>query len=90
MSFSQLNVLEVWIDVDIVSIVKKFNVTARGHLLKTVSTQEMDAVGGVLTPTFHFLSLGNFPASDRLLLDLSYLKREEAGWSQKLWWWRGE
>lgn len=80
MSFSQLNVLEVWIDVDIVSIVKKFEVTTRGHLLKTVSTQEMDAISVVLTPPFHFLSLGNFPASDRLLLDLSYLKREEAGW----------
>lgn len=56
-------------------IVHKSDVTTRGHLLKTVPTQELDAGGGVLTPPFHFLVLFFFPSFDGLRLYLSYLKR---------------
>lgn len=73
------NILKVGIDVDIVSIVNKSDVTTRGHLLKAVSTQELDAGGGVLAPPFRFFTLCSSSASDRMGLYLSYLKGEETG-----------
>lgn len=64
MCFSKFNILEAGIDVDIVSIVNKSDVTSRGHLLKTVSTQELDVGGGVLAPPFGFFTLCSSSASE--------------------------
>lgn len=79
MWFLKFNIPKVGIDVDIVSIVKKSDVTTRGHVLKTVSTQELDAGGGVLAPPPSFLPLCSSPDSDRIDLYLSYLERGETG-----------
>lgn len=68
------NILKVRINVDIVSVVDYSDVATRGHVLKAVSTQELDAGGGVLTPP-RLLFIGFFfPAFECLLLYLSYLK----------------
>lgn len=77
--FCRSNILKVGVDVDIVSIVKKSDVAAGSHLLETVSTQELDASGGVLAPPFSLETLRSSSASDRFPLNLSDLKREEAG-----------
>lgn len=72
-----LNSLKVRIDVDIVHIFNKFNVTARGHSLETVSTQELDAGSGVATPVLCCLAFSLFSADDCFLLKLSYLETEK-------------
>lgn len=69
----EFNSLKVRIDVDIVHTVNKFNVTARGHMLETVSTQEADTISSVATPSLYFATLCNLSATDCLSLELSYL-----------------
>lgn len=60
----KLNILKVGVDVDIVSIVNKPDVTTRGHLPETVSTEELDAGGGVLASPFSFFTLCSSSVSD--------------------------
>lgn len=64
----ELNSLKVRVDVDIVRIVNKSNVTGRGHRLETVSTQELDTGSTVATPLLCYAALCKFSADDCLLL----------------------
>lgn len=64
----KFNSLKLRVDVDIVRVVNKFNVTARGHGLETVSTQELDTGSTVATPLLCFAALCNFSGDNCLRL----------------------